>query len=202
MEGIAIAAPDDVRAIFDEYVFGFIENDIRREIWLADQTELTKRADLPAGRFGGAGNVLAALGLMAYTEYLGSFISGRKGRGWSRANFAWGYRKLGQPYRDLVGEGGIDVYNTFRNGLVHEYVTKRNCTIYMRFEGARAATALGRLPDGAYYFVVEAYLGDLMRVAERIYDSPMARMPQDGPEPTVAERSHALTSDDDTGLVP
>lgn len=48
----------DVELYFNDYVFGFMESDIQRELTFA-RTPL------------GAGNVLAALGLVVYTEVLG-----------------------------------------------------------------------------------------------------------------------------------
>jgi hypothetical protein len=197
-----VAASDEIRALFEEYVFGFIRNDIAREIWLADRTELDLAAGIPVGRYAGGGNVLAALGLLAYTEFLGSFISGRKGFGWSRTNFNWGFRKLGEPYRELVDRDRLDVYDRFRNGLVHEYFTKDASRVVMRFAAGRERpAALGQLDTGELYFVVEPYLNDLMRAAERIYDNPHAKMPVDtGVAPTDAERDAAGKSGEDDGL--
>lgn len=197
-----MAASDDIRSLFDEYVFGFIRKDIAREIWLADRTELDLAAGSPVGKYAGGGNVLAALGLLAYTEFLGSFLSGRRGFGWSRVNFNWGFRKLGAPYRELMDSDQLDVYDVFRNGLVHEYLTKRAAQIVMRFTAGRErTTALGQLDDGELFFVVEPYLRDLMCVAERIYSSPAARMPADtGVGPTDTERDAARTSGEDDGL--
>jgi hypothetical protein len=48
---------DDVQRFFDEYVFGFIFGDIQREINLARSRHT-------------AGNLLSALGLLCYTEFM------------------------------------------------------------------------------------------------------------------------------------
>jgi hypothetical protein len=65
----------EIKSIFEGYVFGFIKADIGREIYLARLAD----EDKVAGReFAGGGNVLAALGLTCYSEYLGSFLTGDK----------------------------------------------------------------------------------------------------------------------------
>jgi hypothetical protein len=61
----------DVNAYFREYVFGFMESDIQRELTFA-QSPL------------GAGNVLAALGLVVYTEDRSAEGAVHRGRGLER----------------------------------------------------------------------------------------------------------------------
>ena len=59
-------------AIYNSIV-GFMEADIGREIWIADEERRTGR---PVTPFGGAGNLLLAVGLLCYTECFGAYLSG------------------------------------------------------------------------------------------------------------------------------
>ena len=128
--------------IFSEYVFEFMDADIRREIQMAEVSEGHTWLGLgePPWPTGG-GNLLAALGQLCYTEFLGSFISGKTKRH-ARRNFESFFARLGPCYEELAK--AHDVYEIFRCGMVHEYAVKRDCTIYMK-SGSEACVA----PDGA-----------------------------------------------------
>src|SRR2546428_4452653 len=120
-------ASAEVDQIFRDYVFGFIKSDIEREIWLAT---IAEHDEAHGRRLPGGGNILAALGLCCYTEFLGSFITGKKGQGTSKENFLAFFRRLGKCYEAFANVE--DVYDTFRCGLAHEYAVKKDCTVAMR----------------------------------------------------------------------
>lgn len=153
-----------VEQIFNEYVFTFIEADIDREIAMAklSENEVWLGPGKPPRPMGG-GNLLAALGLLCYTEFLGSFISG-KTKGHSRHNFEAFFRRLGSCYEQFAKSH--DVYESFRCGMVHEYAVKRACTIFM-VKGMETC-GLGVDPEGRYYFVVERYFEDFKRAAREL----------------------------------
>lgn len=117
-------AQAEIQAIFNDYVFGFIRIDLEREIWLAQNAE----SDAEAGRpYPGAGNVLCALGLVCYTEFLGSFITGKAND--PMKNFEAFLGEMGECYRDAIKEDGHKVCEFYRNGLVHEYAVKKGCQV-------------------------------------------------------------------------
>ena len=121
--------------IFDEYIFGFMRSDIDAAIR-------------------GNANYLAALGLVSYTEVLGGLRTGELGlRGRSAANFSAFIPYLGKDYEDLQ-KRGIDVYDTVRCGLVHNYFIKGDSTIWMR---ATAPCGVIASPGGPTYFIVNVY---------------------------------------------
>jgi hypothetical protein len=167
-------APADVRAILDKYVFTFIENDIGRELHWANEWRKRKRKGLPARSFEGAGNVLAALGLLCYTEFIGEFITGTKGVGSSERNFRAAFCELGPDYRAFAQS--VDVYDVYRNGMAHEYATKQWCRVVM-FSPARKPVSGVGLKRGRLYFAVDAYARDLLALSRRIYASSPTIMP-------------------------
>lgn len=145
----------------------FIFSDIDREIALARASQneegllLLKSAGVPTG----GGNFLAAMGLLSYTEFFGEQKYKHTGRGCCSKNFNDLFDDLGDEYR-LFREAGEDIYSIFRCGLVHEYYTKQDCTIYM-LKNERSA-GIGKEHDGKYYFVVETYYEALKRVINDI----------------------------------
>ncbi|HET7006241.1 MAG TPA: hypothetical protein VFK65_12145, partial [Candidatus Binatia bacterium] len=97
--------------VFDEQVFGAM------------------RTELDWALRGAAAN-LAALGLVAYTEFLGGIVTGNLGhKGSSRSNFRAFLPYLGSDYEDLARRG-IDIYERIRCGLAHEYFIKGESTIW------------------------------------------------------------------------
>ena len=136
----------------DEYK-QFIYGDIQREIDLA--------------RTGtGGGNLLAALGLLCYTEYLGGLIRGGtfKTKEATR-NFNEGFDALGAHY--VAFRLKHPVYSIFRCGMVHEYATKKSCEIVMLAGGEEHG--VDEHPDARYefYLCVEAYFRDFKTACER-----------------------------------
>jgi len=153
----------DVDAYFREYVFGFMENDIQRELTFAT-TPL------------GAGNVLAALGLVVYTEVLGRIwtrnISRRRTQ--NRPNFDACFDAMGVGYpawrAQFETREKMTLYKALRNGLAHEYAPKVPFTVAMFGKPRVAIIRHGR----GYAFVVEAYLRDFRSANRRIYSELMA----------------------------
>ena len=144
----------------------FIFTDIRREIALADASETVEgrealeRAGVPCG----AGNFMAALALLSYTEFGGKLkFACKKANGSDHAseNFNRFFGELGPEYRAFRA-AGHNVYDIFRCGLAHEYYVKKSCTIVVRAK-SDAAPGIGLQGDGRYYFAVEPYCRDLER---------------------------------------
>jgi hypothetical protein len=147
----------------------FTDPDIEREI---ARTILQERLPdrLAALGIAGAGNLLAALGLLCYTEYLGGMINGKGvvAAGRPGKNFATGFRRLGPSYEAFADRH--DVYHVFRCGLVHEYATKRSCEIVMpRSDDEKGIGEHPRPERGfRFHFCVEAYYHDLAAAFERL----------------------------------
>jgi hypothetical protein len=144
-----------------------MENDIQRELWFAQTPH-------------GAGNVLAALGLVVYTEALGRIRTRNAGtsragmRGQERTNFNECFDLMGASYRPwrarFEKREGRPLYSALRNGLAHEYAPKVPFKVVM-FGTPRVAIVRQR---GRYVFVVGAYLRDFRTAARRIYADLMA----------------------------
>lgn len=150
----------DVESYFKEFVFGFMQEDIAREVRLAESRQ-------------GAGNFLCALGLLVYTEAIGRIgLTSSSGRD----NFNWMFDKMGDDYADWrrsrEDPTTESVYTIFRNGMAHGYLTKRNCKVIMLGE---AQPAIGRDPDGTYFIFVQAYFRDFMKACRTVYDDLMAQ---------------------------
>jgi len=101
--------------IFEKYVYGFMAKDIRREIGL--------------GYLGGGGNVLAAMGLLAFTEFMGWLtahtppITADK-RKWHEADqFNAFLARFPACYQTVPNP-----YDRFRSALLHNYAIERAST--------------------------------------------------------------------------
>ena len=147
----------EVDGFFHEYVFGFMAEDIRREIAAA-------RHDRDAGNF------LCALGLLCYTEVLGGIRRGTLAAGEGRANFECFFRELGPDYRRLLDDG-VDAYGLFRCGMAHEYLIKGRATVTMLkgVEPSGIAVANGR-----YFFCVERYFEAFEAAASNLHREVVA----------------------------
>jgi hypothetical protein len=144
----------------------FIFSDIEREIALADATErkigrlLLRLASVPHG----GGNFVAALSLLAYTEYGGRLKNNDFSDTNSRKNFDDFFADLGPGYQQLLSQHNI--YKAFRCGLAHEYYVKGDCIIAMRTKKSLSA-GLGH--DGTkYFFVVSKYYADFKEAFETL----------------------------------
>jgi hypothetical protein len=131
----------------------FMFSDIEREIELAKADGNALQA---AGVKPGGGNILAALGLLCYTEFGGKLQFGEKH---SNENFNKFFNSLGTEYQSFQAEH--KVYDVFRCGLTHEYFVKKNCTIAMLANGL--GPGIGIDLSGQYFFIVESYWRDLKK---------------------------------------
>lgn len=162
LEAFTPVSTQQIDDIFNDYVFGFMAGDIEREIWLATQAD----ADKASGRkYPGAGNVLAALGLTCYSEFLGSFITGTRNA--PKDNWEAFVKKMGSCYQKLIATHGGRLWDAFRNGLAHEYAVKKDCTIVMLKNGGDCG--IGIDDKGRYYFVVETYYQDFIAAARTLH---------------------------------
>ena len=196
----------DTAEFFQTYVFGWMCEDIERELRWAKEGK-------PAG------NALCALGLLSYTEFMATHLPpSRRPTGGARSHFDAFFRELGPSYADLIDRLQVNVYDVFRCGLAHEYFVKGNCTIAMlnstpgdlEVKGpwdfsvtpaSRSASALvskpancglGLAPNGSYYFIVERYYQDFKMACERLQVELVAAQ-----QPPTAPASHPsmLSSD-------
>lgn len=156
-------------------------------------TDIERELDLV--RSGGSGgNALCALGLMAYTEFMGSLLppSRKPEEAGARKIFDAFFRELGPCYVDLIDNQGVNVYKIFRCGLAHEYFVKGSCTIAMLNSTPGRIEVFGEYEDysnqayrkdssyiekpsdcgiglaenGSYFFIVEKYFEDFRRACE------------------------------------
>lgn len=144
---------EEVKRYFNEYVFGLIRKDIQREIDLAR-----------AGK--GGGNFLSALGLLCYTEFMGTMLL--KGKGTGRERFDAFFREMGEAYRQLIDKRNLNVYHKFRGGMAHVYFVT-NCDIAMLNNNYPAGIIIK--PDGKYLFIVEKYFEDFMDACKRLVNN-------------------------------
>ena len=134
--------------VFDEQVFGAM------------------RTELDWALRGAAAN-LAALGLVAYTEFLGRIVTGNLGhKGSSRSNFRAFLPYLGSDYEDLARRG-IDIYERIRCGLAHEYFIKGESTIWPQ---ASAPCGIVSSLNGPTYFILSVYRDHLFSGARKLRD--------------------------------
>jgi hypothetical protein len=141
----------------------FIQTDVERELQLA---RLNEHGQLGAALNTGGGNLLAALGLLSYTEFGGKVLFNHKKRNGddhSRRNFDDFFRLLGPDYEAFLA--GRNVYNIFRCGLVHEYSVKRPCGIYMF---GNQSHGIGIDSSGVYFIVIENYLRALLKALRSV----------------------------------
>src|SRR5688572_25893761 len=159
----------------------FIFTDIERELQLArlDEKQQEQLRTLGIEHVGG-GNLLAALGLLCYTEFAGKLRFGKKKKDGSDAsgeNFRLLFDELGADYKKLRKrlrtKRKLDVYDVFRCGLVHEYHVKHACTVVM-FSTA-PGIGIRELPDDTFVFVVEDYCRDLRAAFPKVEEALIKR---------------------------
>jgi hypothetical protein len=152
--------------------------------------------DLSRSMFEAKANFLVALGLVIYTETLGSFLkpyrtdrsgrlkldkNGKKIKTTTGERFYEFFKRLGPEYVDLRkrfwGENYRKVYDDLRNGLAHEYLIKRRDftvwgtkqTFLTDVELLRSAKC-GLAYDKAqkkWHFITPRYLGDLKNAIKK-----------------------------------
>lgn len=150
---------EDVRAFFAEYVFRFMFGDVHREIELAR-----------SGR--DAGNFLAALGLLSYTEVMGGVRRKTLAPGEGQKNFDTFFRGLGQGYAELLNQD-FNAYNQLRCGMAHEYLLKGAAPTIAMLKDQEACGVLRR-PDGGLTFVIESYFEDFASACQQLYADRLA----------------------------
>lgn len=141
----------DAKQFFKEYIFGFIFNDIQAAI-------------------DGKANYLAALGLVAYTEFMGGLISGNLGQqGQSRKRFYAFLDRLGSPYQEIRKQREfVKVYSNIRCGLAHAYFINQDSVVQMTIGDGHGNTC-GIEVDVAtevVWFVVERYWQDFKKAVK------------------------------------
>ena len=153
------------------------------------------------------GNALCALGLLAYTEFMGRFLSKisyvKHPLKTDKDKFNAFLSYMDSQYEDQIFSKKIDIYNIFRCGLAHEYFVKRDCTIAMLnsttgrlkiyepssvvgqnqakrkfcFLKKPADCGLGVAKNGGYWFIVEKFYEDFRNACEKLYKELLAPRP-------------------------
>ncbi len=162
----------------------FIVGDIRREVEWAraweDKANPKRRELLEAAgvKPSGGGNLLAALGLLCYTEFCGWLKFDRRKADGSPAptqNFNAFFDYMGADFAAFRAQH--NVYDIFRCGMAHEYFVKRDFTVYM-LDGGGTTIGLAHDPaTGHYKFVVEVYLRHLSAALDRLEGELAALLP-------------------------
>lgn len=163
----------------------WMKTDIQREVNLARASEGPHKQLLIELGIAGGGNLLAALGLVSYTEALGRI------RLWNRGEpspttescfLAFFDEMSGGQYRAWridweAAHPETTIYETLRCGLVHEYQPKVNSAFFIG-EGA----ALGLAEDtGELIFNIEPYQRHFSAEVDRLHAelrlNPAAEIP-------------------------
>lgn len=186
----------DIHAYFAQ-VPVWMKNDIRREIQLARVTR--KRPELMAelDRQGG-GNLLAALGLVTYSEVLGLLRNWNRGRGYGRTPDecflafldemdAGNYRRFRESWEE--SHPGTTLYEVLRCGLVHEYQPKVDSKFWI---GDGDPLGLED-EDGFLIFKVEPYHRHFGVEADRLYSELMQLPAPEIPPPLMKGRGGTMT---------
>ncbi len=131
--------------------------------------------DLERGIRDAQANYLVALGLFAYLEVVGGWISGDGAtRDKSRSNFDAAVAKMDQAYQtlnaaiqvtDASGKVHPSLYSVVRCGLVHEYSPKGKVIVKSRPRGRPKAGRIGIavVPDSSGGFILEILTNELLR---------------------------------------
>jgi hypothetical protein len=142
-----ILTREQIGKFFDEIVFGFIYHDLGAAIC-------------------GKANYLAALGLVAYTEFMGGLVHRTLGEpGKSEARFREFLTRMGPEYAKKADA----IYDESRSGLVHQYFIAADSTVQMHIGGDRGLTCGVEEHDGKTYFIVEKYYRDFKTACEQYY---------------------------------
>ncbi len=162
---------EQIEKHFNEYIFGFIFNDIENCI-------------------NAKANYTVALALLSYTEFIGGLINGTLGlRGESEKQFnkaleffEWNgdfnyYKNFKQKYRDVdfqIKDGNI--YTLFRCGLAHEYFIKGDSLVHNNPDeyldcpdGCVDSDAGIGIVDKRLRFHTNAYFRDFKNAVQKYY---------------------------------
>lgn len=185
---------EEVAEYFGE-IGEWMKNDIKREIELARVSQCAEgqRALSELGIPAGGGNLLAALGLVAYTEALGllrvwNTTTPRRYGSPSECFNAFFDKMAGGRYEawwdKWPGRLGKSIYDVLRNGLVHEYRPKVDSEFHI---GAGQELGLAER-DGVLIFRVAPYYSHFCTELDALH-AELLRMPDaEIPPPSGAPR--------------
>lgn len=182
--------------LFEEYILGMMCEGVEKQIRDA------------YGEGDASARLMAAVSLMAYTDFLGSVLEKDFGMGDYGRRFNAFLRYMGTPYDELIGARKVDAFDVFRSGLVHFFFVKGLCTIAMKnnpgpllIVGERFGDVVVQKPvgigidqaqNGGYFFVVEKYFLDFKTACLRLYAE---RKGKGETYPLPAPKRPALPSD-------
>lgn len=144
----------ELKDFFNEYIFGFIYHDINAAIC-------------------GKANYLAALGLLAYTEFLGKLVKGG-GEG-SEQFYEFLHNDMGTEYQKLKRQ--VDVYVVFRHGLAHQYFIKKRPSVVVMFNRPPQPCGIVKI-KGQWVFIVEKYYEDFKAGVAKYYNELVVKQNQ------------------------
>lgn len=131
----------------------------------------------------GEAHYLAALGLSAYTEYVGGLFRKKFKEGNSEDNYNEGLKRMGKNYEELVNQfdrndKGLP-YKRIRCGLIHEFFIKKTSIIFLD-KNCQAKCGLEIDTDDKIKFYLNTYYKDLKALLEKLMenckkDSSMAK---------------------------
>jgi hypothetical protein len=161
---------EQVAKFFDEIVFGFIYHDLEAAIC-------------------GKANYLAALGLVAYTEFMGGLVDGTLGKpGKSRHRFRAFLTRMGSEYAKKADS----IYTESRSGLVHSYFIVQQSVVQMHIGSGHGLTSGVEEHDGKTYFIVEKYFRDFKAACERYYSCLLRACEAEGDKSLLDNFSKAV----------
>jgi hypothetical protein len=146
---------DFAEFFFKERIFGFMYNDL-------DQAINSARVYF-----------LVALGLSAYTEFMGSLVTGHlKDSRWSKKNYRAFLPYLGPHYVNLDKQ--IDLYKRVRCGLVHEYFVKGPSMISRKSTDKNIRGIIYTPIHDHITLYIKSYFQDFKAGVQKYYDILMA----------------------------
>ena len=139
-----------VHEFFEEIIFGFILHDIDAAIK-------------------GKANYLAALGLVAYTEFMGGLVTGKSEKTKDReVRFYSFLSRMGKEYEKVQKPA----WERVRHGLVHGYFIKQDSIVKMTVgdgHGEKCGIEVGE-NEGELWFIVTRYFEDFKRAVQNYYE--------------------------------
>jgi hypothetical protein len=182
----------DVITIIEDYVLGKACHDF--EYFLAKAKGDIKFEWL-IGKKEQKGQVIAALALMAWTEFMGSLLPNPSK--YSNQQFKDFFMMLNSRYANFLqsqeSQGKI-IYNIFRCGLIHNLFIKGDCTIAIpnnkrpftvigppdEIIQRPVSIGIGEAQNGKYWFVLEKYYDDFKLAVQNLltyYRTPLTPKP-------------------------